>query len=255
MDPHPLHGAVMANEAKLRGWSSVLKSVKTPLGLFTLVALILDGVLVPAASFTGNPPLLWAPLALLALLILVVWRVMVKNPRAFYPPSEWPRPAPVSEPFELVRLRVRGKPRFSEDGNYSATYTITGKGREPRSGEQDLLQDPPYRILELENVYPNDLIRVTIVDDQGLRWEIAAFNLWDHFRDAFRGRGIEKWARPPGAGEISETKPLEPTAPPEGVVRGERVPAFTSETSSTIASNEPRRRRAQPNPPPVVRGR
>ncbi len=240
----------MTNEAKARGWSSVLNSVRTPLGFLTLVALILDGFLLSAASFTERLPL-WAPLALLALLVAAVFAVMIIKPLALYHPNDWPKSEPpVFKPLKRVRLRVRGKPRFSESDDYRAVYTVTGESRDsrPPEKEQNAVRDPPYLALELENVYPDDVIRVTIVDvnDPGLMWEIPPFTVWEHLRDAFRRRAIEKWAQPPGAGEISVTKTLEPTAAPEPVVTLERAPAFTSETSSRIASNEPRGGRRAP---------
>lgn len=49
----------MANEAKLDAWALVINSVKTPLGFFTLLALILDAALLGAASATEKMSI-WA---------------------------------------------------------------------------------------------------------------------------------------------------------------------------------------------------
>ncbi|GAG90777.1 unnamed protein product, partial [marine sediment metagenome] len=48
---------------KKKSWTSIIKAVKTPLGFFTLVTLIVDGLL-GTAVFTENVPW-WAPTLIL----------------------------------------------------------------------------------------------------------------------------------------------------------------------------------------------
>ncbi len=98
-----------------KDWIRFIDSVKTPLSFFTLIALILDGILIGTAAFTNEVSIL-APLGLLLLTLLIVAIITIKNPLAFYHPKEWPKkeePLFVNLMFDLPNKEVQ-KLKFME---------------------------------------------------------------------------------------------------------------------------------------------
>jgi hypothetical protein len=76
----------MADAERNAGWSGLIQAVRTPLGFFALIALILDGVLIVAASSTARLPL-WAPLLVLAFLVACVVIIVLVRPEALGDPE------------------------------------------------------------------------------------------------------------------------------------------------------------------------
>jgi hypothetical protein len=80
----------MAENTKLSGWPAIINAVQTPLGFFTVVALILDAVLLGASLATARVTM-WAPIVLLGLLIVGVFVIAWFRPLALYHPRDWPK--------------------------------------------------------------------------------------------------------------------------------------------------------------------
>jgi hypothetical protein len=95
----------MADNGNSNNRTSVINSVKTPLGFFTLLALILDAVLLGESVLTARIPL-WAPIALLGFLIVCVFAIVMIKPLALYHPSDWP----VSEKRMKAKLKFPVQP-------------------------------------------------------------------------------------------------------------------------------------------------
>lgn len=79
----------MDDNTKFSAWTSVINSVKTPLGFFALLALILDAILLGGAALTTRVPML-APVILLGILIACVFAIVLIKPYALYHPKDWP---------------------------------------------------------------------------------------------------------------------------------------------------------------------
>ena len=79
---------MVKSDKKFSDWTTILNSVKTPLGFFTLLALILDGVLLTTATLTEKVSLL-APVGLLALITVFVFAIVWRKPYALYHPKDW----------------------------------------------------------------------------------------------------------------------------------------------------------------------
>lgn len=71
------------NDNDKTGWTAIIKAVKTPLGFFTLVILIVDGIFV----LTERIPW-WAPTLILVLVIVLVFIAMMIDPRILTISSE-----------------------------------------------------------------------------------------------------------------------------------------------------------------------
>lgn len=88
-----------------KDWTPILNSVRTPLGFFTLTALILDAVMI--AIVGTEQGLIWVPIILLAVLIVFVFAIAWARPHALYHPNDWPeRPLTVSLVFPIEPIDV-----------------------------------------------------------------------------------------------------------------------------------------------------
>jgi hypothetical protein len=115
-------------------WSGLVGAVTTPLGFFTLIALILDGVLIAGALATVRISL-WAPLAVLAFLVALVFVLLVLRPEVLRPA----RPMVVSLVFPLEPIEVDLDPdRFAQVGH---PPPLTG-GHPPIAGDTEPCPTP-----------------------------------------------------------------------------------------------------------------
>jgi hypothetical protein len=149
---------------------------------------------------------------------------------------------PDFKPLKL-RLRVRGhRPAFSWDGRpYQALCTILRESGEESVVEPDQGWEPPYIILNLDEIRPDDRIGITIKNAQGLTWQVSSFYVWDQLREAISSPvKITTWAESevgPKGGEISIKRipvsaQLEPAA-----IEADRTSEFMPQPSSRVISN------------------
>jgi len=78
----------MSDDTRISDWQLIIGSVKTPLGFFTLIALILDAIFMGGSVLTDKLPM-WMPILLLGLLVVCVFVIMYNKPMALYPPEYW----------------------------------------------------------------------------------------------------------------------------------------------------------------------
>lgn len=173
----------MADGPSSGSWTSIIKSVRTPLGLIVLLSLIVNGLLVVVRDIPY-----WAPLGLLALIVVAVFVTMMINPKALYHPSDWPaqESAMTLSPMK-VRLRVNANPPFRRDGQpYKASYTIRrGDGsEEPKERVDARWEGGGYLAVELDDVYPDDRVSASVANKHGELWEVQQFPLGEQVRRA-----------------------------------------------------------------------
>lgn len=162
----------MGNDTKFNAWTLVINSVKTPLGFFTLLALILDAALLGAASATDRVPM-WAPFLLLGLLIACVFSIVIIKPHALYHPSDWPTMGKVISvnlifPIDTISvdldieeciLEVRDK---VGQNKYEGTPNITfGHGG--------------WSLKLMEDIEPSDSVRLELVEASQRKWRVNPF--------------------------------------------------------------------------------
>jgi hypothetical protein len=167
----------MPEDVKFKGWTSILNSVRTPLGFFTLVALILDGLLVALAT-TGKVDIL-APIIVLGLLCGGMIVIVILKPLALYHPSEWPKTdgtgvsvtvtlvfpvgiKPFEVDFETEKCRIEVRDMLNEE-RYSGTPNVT-------RGEGGWALRLPHM------VEPGDNVRLSLIDTDERRWRVSPFN-------------------------------------------------------------------------------
>ncbi|MFX0117120.1 MAG: hypothetical protein ACFFB3_21410 [Candidatus Hodarchaeota archaeon] len=67
---------------------AIIRAVKSPLGLITLIVLTIDLLLIPTAAVSEEVSI-WAPFVLLGMVLIAVSLLAYYKPEGFYPPSEW----------------------------------------------------------------------------------------------------------------------------------------------------------------------
>lgn len=163
-----------------RDWSRLIDSVKTPLGFFTLFALILEGVLIGTAALTNKVSIL-APLGLLLLTLLIVAIITIKNPLAFYHPKEWPKkekPLTINLMFDLPNEEVRNL-KFEK-----CTVTVHDEKSGAKVSNTTLIlgglsQDGKQAwTLKLLDDNSDSSASLEMVDDKGRKWEVSPFYLY-----------------------------------------------------------------------------
>ena len=96
----------MCDDNKSGGWTAVINSAKTPLGFFTLAALIPDAVLISTSALASKVQM-WALLVLLGLIIVLVFVIVVSKPLSLYHPKDWPH-----VPQRFVEIAYLGTQQF-----------------------------------------------------------------------------------------------------------------------------------------------
>lgn len=162
-----------------RDWVRLIDSVKTPLSFFTLIALILEGVLIGTAALTNKVSIL-APLGLLLLTLLIVAIITIKNPLAFYHPKEWPveKPLTVNLMFDLPNEEVMNL-KFEtctvtvhdDKSGAKVSNPILTLGGFSQDGKQAWT-------LKLRDVNTDSSASLEMVDDKGRKWEVSPFYLY-----------------------------------------------------------------------------
>jgi len=164
----------MANNTNSKGWTSILNSVRTPLGFFALLALILDGIILATAPLTKVP--IWWSVALLGVLIVCVFAIVWKKPLTLYHPKDWPvkeRPIRASlifpglKPFQ-VHLDVEHCVlvlRYKKDRTKRTTPDLTdGQG------------DAAYVLKLEENIALLRSVFLQLTEHGGRKWEVGPFD-------------------------------------------------------------------------------
>ena len=172
----------MADNNKFGGWTSVINSVKTPLGFFALIALILDAVLLGTSALTSKIQM-WAPLALLGFLIVGVFVIVMFKPLVLYHPSEWPvekrMKAYLLFPTEAIKvnLEVRDCRLYARDKNGCEKPAVT----------PNLVFDHgAWSFLLPANIDDTDSVRLELTEKGNRKWNTKPFTPYDTNVEAFQ---------------------------------------------------------------------
>ena len=160
---------------KKKGWMSIIKAVKTPLGFFTLVALIVDGLL-GTAVFTENVPW-WAPTLILVLVIVLVFTAMMINPLALIHPSEWPTPSTVPLIFSSDGQRIDS---YQVDlDEEKCQLTVRSKtGNQRYKGPANLVcPHGQWSFRVPKRVKPSDDVSLRLVETNKREWRVKSHPL------------------------------------------------------------------------------
>lgn len=155
----------MANQTDQGQQVAILEAVKTPLGFFTLIALILDAVLVAAGAST-DPVLLWAALAMLLFLVAVVAGIVMLKPDALYGP-----------PKQVTVNLLFSDPAFEVDLDYekSVIEVSDRTNRIKKRGSPDLIFEQGGWIVRLSDLDASDGVRLELVDHNARTWRVNRF--------------------------------------------------------------------------------
>lgn len=167
----------MPNNDKFQGWISVLNSVRTPLGFFTLLALVLDGVLLALAA-AGKVNIL-APIVILGLLCTSVSAIVILKPLALYHPSEWATADKKSLGLTVALTFPDGIEPFEVDFDTEKCLIDVRNmlNQERYKGSPNITFGEGGWALRLPDmIQPGDNVRLSLFDTQGRRWRVNPFN-------------------------------------------------------------------------------
>ena len=145
---------------------SVIEAVRSPLGFFTLIALILDGALIAAAAATEEVSLL-LPLLLLALLVLIVAGIAVWRPHSLYPPT--------GASLLVTLIFPNGVTDVDLVRESCVLEVRDARGKTVRSTPDLFWAVSGYWALRLRDVDETHTVRLELVDSIGRRWNVRAF--------------------------------------------------------------------------------
>ena len=151
------------------GWAVIIKAVRTPLGFFSLLVLVVDAVLAVAAP--GQLP--WGvPAGLLALLIVSVFLIAFFRPKALYHPSDWPKPRNLT-----VTLVFPVDPFGVDLDTDKGVLDIRDKRGKPRHRVRpNLVFGHGGWVFELpDDLEPSDSIRLQLWENTGAGWKTNPF--------------------------------------------------------------------------------
>lgn len=168
----------MANNdtGKYGEWASLINSVKTPLGFLTLIALILDGILLGIAAFTDKLSL-WAPLVFLGLLVAGVFAIIWKKPLVLYHPSDWP----VQKKNMIINMLFPIDAYKVNLNIQRCTFEVRDLGgKSKRTGTPNLtFGNGGWSFQLTEDVEPYDSVRLELVEHSGQRWRVNPFSPYE----------------------------------------------------------------------------
>lgn len=169
-----------SNNNKLNGWVLILNSVKTPLGFFTLLTLILDGILLGTAALTEKVSML-VPFGLLGLVIVFVFAVVWKKPYALYHPRDWQT---VTVNLLFLEPDPNNPGEFRDKQSIEVDLDVPRCVLEIRDKEGHL----KYRVTPnltfnhggwtfqlIEDVGPSDSVRLELVERNEQKWGVKPF--------------------------------------------------------------------------------
>lgn len=164
----------MANNSKYSDWTSALNAVKTPLGFFAMVALIIDGALLVTAALTDKVSML-APVGLLGFLIVCVFAIVWKKPYALYHPKDWPQRTlrvNLLFPIEDIDIDLDVEHCFLEVRNKEGVVKrrITPNLTFGHGG---------WTVQLSEDVETYDSVRMEFIENNGQKWKVNPFALYE----------------------------------------------------------------------------
>ena len=177
----------MADSTEYSAWTSIINSVRTPLGFFALVVLVLDAVLLGASATAAIVPM-WAPVILLALLIAGVFAMVYLNPLALYHPSDWPRTRDVTLLFfEVTKEDWREKEKkmpqplaayMVDLDAEQCKMVIRRKGHKETVGAHVAPGASDWVVQLPADVIDTDRVDLELVERSGRKWRTAAFQVY-----------------------------------------------------------------------------
>jgi hypothetical protein len=165
--------------------TALASSVRTPLGFFALVALILDGALIATAAATERLSL-WPPLILLAALVAAFLIVILVKPLALYHPADWPAKAnsvTVCLVFPVQAIDLD----FDTDQCLVEVRDLRGR-RRFKGGAGIVLGHGGWTVRLSEDIEPSDSVRLELRERNGDRWTAGPFAPYERSIDVTRGR-------------------------------------------------------------------
>jgi len=167
----------MADETPLQSWPSILNSVKTPLGFFSLIALVLDAILLALAA--KGEVSIYAPIGLLLVLIVGVITIVMVKPLALYHPADWPKSTPKPVVMVVTLIFPEGIAPFEVDFD-TETCTIDVRdifNQQKYQGPPNITRGEGGWALRLpQSLEEGDNVRLSLVDTDGGSWRVSPFN-------------------------------------------------------------------------------
>ena len=169
----------MTNNNKMSSWGSIINAVKTPLGFFTLVVLILEGVLLVTAKSIEKISIL-IPIGLLGLVVVLVFAIAWRKPHVLY---GW-QTATVNLTFLEADPHISETLRKLEVDPINVDLDLTRcsykicdkKGNVKHSGTPNLTFDKGGWTFKVdEDIGPSDSIRLELVECSGQKWKVRPF--------------------------------------------------------------------------------
>jgi hypothetical protein len=157
----------------------VLRSVKTPLGFFTLIALLLDGIILAAAITTERVPLYW-PLLVLGVVVVGMFALVWWRPHALYDPTEL-QTITVNLIFPDSEI-----PRDFDLDN--CHFVVRGiDARKKYEGNPNLVPGPGGWSFTLSvPALSTDSVRIVLTDSLGRRWQTQNFRPYQTMTNVVR---------------------------------------------------------------------
>jgi len=160
-------------------WVKIIEAVKNPLGFFTLMALILNGIILGAATQSSGVPM-EAAIGLFGLLIVCVFILVLKNPgvlggsRIITVSLDFPKPPfDVDPDSEKSFIEVQDNEGHVK---YRAKAGITlGRGG--------------WAVKMSRDIESTDNVRITIIETDGTQWKVHPFYPYSIKRDVVNVQG------------------------------------------------------------------
>lgn len=171
----------MPGESKFSGWKSIISSVKTPLGFFTLIVLSVDVLLFGTSALTGKVSM-WAPIALFALVIMMFFVIVWKKPYVLYQPGDWQSvTVNLVFPEEIKPFEVD----FQERNCVLEIRSIDGQKK--HGGAPNLTLGHGGWTLHLYgDIGPSDTIKLELKDNAGRKWRVSPFRAYETEKNVFQ---------------------------------------------------------------------
>ena len=154
------------------GRTDIIASVKSPISLITLFALIIDSVLVGSAVVTERMPM-WLPLLVLVLIIVLFFITLWWKPESLYPPREEAKffAGDVTLNFDKEYLPIE------LDEEACRLFIKHYEGGKSKPAPPNLKEkDPTWSLILPKDLGPKDTIRLLLVEHNGMRWRVPSFS-------------------------------------------------------------------------------
>lgn len=144
---------------------SIINAVKTPLGFFTLVILVIESIFLAESAITAQTPA-WMPFSLMALVVVCVSLIAWFRPRALNP----------SQPDRYVAMIFPEGEQidFNDDSGVLVVRPRVGTSTSTKFTPSCDEEGGWYHRLP-NNVHSDDQIRITVTDTQNRTWRTTPF--------------------------------------------------------------------------------